>query len=120
MVELRAGTGTVQRLSLQDDDMFPYNFSFVPPVSGEAGGRWRGAPGCHQLGDLTLRVRTLADTQGSHGDEGEAEDEAAQWSMFSSACAGPTVKVCASAECGWDGRGVRAYRGVCRRAESLI
>lgn len=81
-VGLRPNDHTVQIFSLAEDPMPPFNFSFVPPLAawnraanrgacvqichGRSGGRDRTAaplrspaalPGCHQLGDITLRIQ---------------------------------------------------------------
>eukprot|EP00873_Tetraselmis_striata_P027364 jgi/Tetstr1/447628/TSEL_034988.t1 len=78
-VQLRRGSHTVQRLMLEADDMPPHNFSFVPPLNG-----WnrpeRAVPGCHHLGDLTLRVRPR--------DAPASASPRDRWAMYSSAAVG--------------------------------
>lgn len=72
-LSLRAGGHGVAVLGLHpaSDDWSDWrNFSWVPPVRG------RALPGCHTLGDVTLRTQPLASSNGS------------EWNLFSSAWAG--------------------------------
>jgi hypothetical protein len=78
------GAGTVLVLSPTHDPMPPYNFSFVPPLSAP-GRPNRAVPRCQHLGDLTIRLRPAAATA--------ATAAAVPWAMYSSAAAGPSVKV---------------------------
>jgi len=63
-VGLRPGSHSVEVMALVGDPMPPHNFSFVPPLVNY-GRSDRSLPGCHQLGDVTLRVQPLAATNGS-------------------------------------------------------
>lgn len=74
-VSLRAGSHTVEILSFLNNTMPPYNFSFVPPLQNPPRAD-RSLPGCHQLGDITIRTQPLSETNGS------------SWALFSSAWAG--------------------------------
>ena len=63
-VGLRPGSHSVEVMGLVDDVMPPNNFSFVPPLRNY-GRSDRSLPGCHQLGDVTLRIQPLAATNAS-------------------------------------------------------
>jgi hypothetical protein len=63
-VGLRPGAHTVEIMGIVDDPMPPFNFSFVPPLRNY-GRSDRSLPGCHQLGDVTLRIQPLAATNAS-------------------------------------------------------
>ena len=63
-VGLRPGAHTVEVLGIVGDPMPPFNFSFVPPLRNY-GRSDRSLPGCHQLGDVTLRIQPLAATNAS-------------------------------------------------------
>lgn len=79
-VGLRANSGTIQILGLENDPMPPSNFSWVPPLSDWNRQQNRGLPGCHQLGDATFRVQPLSSTNAS------------AWALFGSAYAGGNIK----------------------------
>ena len=74
-VGLRPNSHSAMLLAPLDDPMPPHNFSFVPPLAAWGRGA-RNLPGCHQLGDATLRVQPLAETN------------ATRFALFSSAWAG--------------------------------
>ena len=89
------GAGTVLVLSPTYDPMPPYNFSFVPPLSAP-GRPNRAVPRCQHLGDLTIRLRPAAATTATTATAATAAAAAAAavpWAMYSSAAAGPSVKV---------------------------
>jgi hypothetical protein len=78
-VGLRANSHSVQVLRLVDDPQPPHNFSWVPPLSDWNRQQNRGYPGCHQLGDVTLRVQPLGTANAS------------AWALYGSAYAGGAV-----------------------------
>ena len=64
-VELREGTQTVQVLAMEHDDMPPYNFSFVPPLSAYKRPN-RSAPRCEasfssSCGSSSVRTTVAVD-----------------------------------------------------------
>ena len=74
-VGLRANSHSVQIMGLVNDSMPPYNFSFVPPLTN--GKRQdRSMPRCHQLGDVSIRVQPLSETNAS------------SWALYQSSWAG--------------------------------
>jgi hypothetical protein len=75
-VGLRPLSHSIEILGLENDPMPPYNFSYVPPLKAWNRGADRSLPGCHQLGDVTLRTQPLAETNAS------------AWALFSSSWAG--------------------------------
>lgn len=78
LLALRLHSHTAQQLRLETDPMPPHNFSWVPPLSGYKRPT-RSHPGCHHLGDVTLRVQPVA------------ERDRAAWATFSTALAGAEV-----------------------------
>ena len=64
-VGLRPNSHTIEVMNIVGDTMPPFNFSFVPPLRNY-GRSDRSLPGCHQLGDVTLRIQPLAETNASN------------------------------------------------------
>lgn len=64
-VGLRPLSHSIQLLNIVDDTMPPFNFSFVPPLKN-FGRSDRSLPGCHQLGDITLRLQPLSETNSTN------------------------------------------------------
>eukprot|EP01062_Namystynia_karyoxenos_P073105 TRINITY_DN69953_c0_g1_i1.p1 TRINITY_DN69953_c0_g1~~TRINITY_DN69953_c0_g1_i1.p1 ORF type:complete len:1162 (+),score=302.99 TRINITY_DN69953_c0_g1_i1:74-3559(+) len=79
-VGLRAGSWTAQTVGYSADEKWGRNFSFVPPLwSFYPPKPHRDHPGAHHVGDVTLRVQPLGETNAS------------SWAMYSSARGGIIV-----------------------------
>ena len=75
LLGLRPNSHSIMIASIQDDPMPPFNFSWVPPLQAYKRPS-RNLPGCHQLGDITVRVQPLNFTNAS------------SYALFSSSWAG--------------------------------
>ena len=79
-IGLRAGSWAIQTLGYVDDTRYGKNFSFVPPLwSFYPNKQHRDHPGAHHVGDVTVRVQPLSETNES------------SYSMYSSARGGIVV-----------------------------